>query len=500
MDNYFENFDEENIDFEDFDDDMDELNIGKQNKSDNQNDANEFYEYDENDGDNNDDYGDNDGDDDYGDSDDDEDYKSGIDNDNGDDEYNTESPDIGSEIDSDKKGSLYSAKEKNNDINESPYFGDQSGYYVNGIPNMPNGGYDFDYEEFLKQEKEFKDKSDKIKRIIRLVSTVVFAVLLAIAIFRLIARNVKKKNSMQNSQTNIMEDMGNLNDYLSSDIIAESKNDKVLESFSDYKINAEETKINESEEMEDRELKTTKASNSNTFEVESKSSPYDDYMKLPKGISEESNANERLSDVKYSPYFTTHDWYNAVSNSNLCILSKFKTSQAKSNADNASEVLRMIANYYEIADDFNMDMFNRVKEQHASLHTGICVNQMEELLSEMGLEYKDNDSSEANLESVRKFLENESPVIVGLNRWGCSWSIIIGYDDMGTDDFGDDIVILADSTDISDHCQDGYMVMHALEFLNYWNFRDIFKNEMNAQDKAMNCFIAVTGYKSRKVE
>lgn len=45
-------------------------------------------------------------------------------------------------------------------------------------------------------------------------------------------------------------------------------------------------------------------------------------------------------------------------------------------------------------------------------------------------------------------------------EWGGHWMVLIGYDDMGTDDIMlDDILVFADSYDTSDQCQDGYYTM-----------------------------------------
>lgn len=46
--------------------------------------------------------------------------------------------------------------------------------------------------------------------------------------------------------------------------------------------------------------------------------------------------------------------------------------------------------------------------------------------------------------------------MVGSDEWGGHWQVIIGYDDMGTiDRTEDDVIILADAYDTTDHNQDG---------------------------------------------
>ena len=53
-------------------------------------------------------------------------------------------------------------------------------------------------------------------------------------------------------------------------------------------------------------------------------------------------------------------------------------------------------------------------------------------------------------------LEAGRPIMVEWIDWGGHWQVIIGYDNMGTPEIGDDMLIFADPYDTSDHWQDGY--------------------------------------------
>ena len=56
-------------------------------------------------------------------------------------------------------------------------------------------------------------------------------------------------------------------------------------------------------------------------------------------------------------------------------------------------------------------------------------------------------------------LDNDIPIMVGWDEWGGHWQVIIGYDDMGTvEKTEDDVLILADPYDTTDHNQDGYVI------------------------------------------
>jgi len=51
---------------------------------------------------------------------------------------------------------------------------------------------------------------------------------------------------------------------------------------------------------------------------------------------------------------------------------------------------------------------------------------------------------------------------------GAHWRVIIGYDTMGTEPTADDVLIFMDSSDVRDHCQDGYSVGNMEEFFDTW--------------------------------
>jgi hypothetical protein len=49
------------------------------------------------------------------------------------------------------------------------------------------------------------------------------------------------------------------------------------------------------------------------------------------------------------------------------------------------------------------------------------------------------------------------------------WRLIIGFDNVGTDDYAtDDVIIFADANDNFDHYQDGYNTLPAMLFFRQW--------------------------------
>ena len=79
--------------------------------------------------------------------------------------------------------------------------------------------------------------------------------------------------------------------------------------------------------------------------------------------------------------------------------------------------------------------------------------------------------------------------MVGWNDWGGHWQVIIGYDTMGTETTQDDVIIVADPYDTTDHNQDGYGVYGAERFLYNFTFYDFF-DEANDDINDMAFLIA----------
>ena len=52
---------------------------------------------------------------------------------------------------------------------------------------------------------------------------------------------------------------------------------------------------------------------------------------------------------------------------------------------------------------------------------------------------------------------------------------------MGTDSFGDDVIILADPYDTSDHMQDGYHIVPAERFFYMWLDKKILPEDQDVQ-------------------
>ena len=85
-------------------------------------------------------------------------------------------------------------------------------------------------------------------------------------------------------------------------------------------------------------------------------------------------------------------------------------------------------------------------------------------------------------------IDNDIPMMIGWDEWGGHWQTIIGYDSMGTEGTQDDVLILADSYDTTDHNQDGYVVESFERLVYGWN--SAFEADEDGSDNYNNFIVA----------
>lgn len=209
-----------------------------------------------------------------------------------------------------------------------------------------------------------------------------------------------------------------------------------------------------------------------------------------------ANGVERQGDHPDSPYFYDMDFYNAVSTESLAILPQFRTIQQTSWWSCGVSCTEMVLDYFGKRGDWNEESLAALREDHTDQHIGTCLDQVIDMFEAVGgfeLEttYDYADAPDAvTMSFVRERIEAGKPILVGWNDWGGHWQVIIGYDTMGTEYEGDDVIIVADPFDTTDHNQDGYGVYGAERFIYNFTFFDFFGDAPeHARDK---CFVAVT--------
>lgn len=225
---------------------------------------------------------------------------------------------------------------------------------------------------------------------------------------------------------------------------------------------------------------------------------YSDDMKLSYNYNFNdggANSVERKGDHVNSPYFYDVDFYNAIPTETLSILPNFQTIQQTSWWSCGVSCTEMVLNYYGMRGDWNEESLSLLRQDHSEEHIGTCLDQIIDMFDAVGgftlettYDYENNLDA-ITMSFIREHIQNGVPIIVGWNDWGGHWQVIIGYDTMGTDYEGDDVIIVADPFDTTDHNQDGYGVYGAERFIYNFTFYDFFGDaENHLRDK---CFVAV---------
>lgn len=205
-------------------------------------------------------------------------------------------------------------------------------------------------------------------------------------------------------------------------------------------------------------------------------SNFTDEMKIPYTVNiDEYGANyaERGGDHVESPYFISYDYYNMTSHGSLAILPKFKTQQQTSEWSCGLSALLMVMDYYGVAGDHNEETlaelrFNGQTPGPTKLEDMVKILELHGLEVDSTYNHAQPISDYLTLDKIRETVTNGQPILICWSDWGGHWQTIIGYDTLGTETYVDDVLIVADSYDTSDHNQDGYGVFSAERF--WYNF------------------------------
>ena len=178
---------------------------------------------------------------------------------------------------------------------------------------------------------------------------------------------------------------------------------------------------------------------------------------------------------KTSPYYNHLDFFNGNITPTLKIIKKFKTYQQSTDFTCGAASLLMVLNHWNIVDKNELDL---AKEM------GICSFDdtekgfykcypaaIEIAVKNRGIKtvpQQKFETPESFAEFVKKQIMVDSPILVEWCTWGGHWTVIIGFDDMGTTDVSNYVLIMADPYDTTDHCQDGYVIVPFEKFFYEW--------------------------------
>lgn len=185
-----------------------------------------------------------------------------------------------------------------------------------------------------------------------------------------------------------------------------------------------------------------------------------------------ANAFGNALDHPDSRYYTVNDFYNMKSGGSLHILSHFQTYQQTTEYTCGSAAALMVLNYYGNHEFNEMEIAERTKAHPGH---GTSVEALADFLQEIGYRvayHADTTPLFATLEDFRSYviqqIDSGTPVMVDWVDWSGHWQTIIGIDTCGTDSPYDDVLIMADSYDVTDHYQDGYYIVPLARFFEMW--------------------------------
>ena len=214
---------------------------------------------------------------------------------------------------------------------------------------------------------------------------------------------------------------------------------------------------------------------------------YTDEMKIPYSVdlSQEDGADhvEREGDHKDSPYFSRLDFYNMKSTDTLTIIPKFKTMQQTSEWSCGVVAALMVMQHYGKLGDETEESLSSYRSNGLAAE-GTSLRQALDIFDKAGgfetystFDCADNVYEVFTFDYIISSLKANKPIMVAWNDWGGHWQVIIGYDTMGTETTQDDVIIVADPYDTTDHNQDGYGVYGAERFLYNFTMYDFFEEE-----------------------
>lgn len=187
-----------------------------------------------------------------------------------------------------------------------------------------------------------------------------------------------------------------------------------------------------------------------------------------------------------SIYFAQPDIYNMQPNDHLLLLPKFPTQQQTTGYTCGPAAANMVVTYFS-GQPLHTEM--QVAEiMGTNRYKGTDTKGMCQYFKKIGWQVKSSadagtpKSYKAFLQFISENLRHNTPIIVENVEWGGHWRVIIGYDTMGTENTGDDVLIMADPYDLADHLQDGYNIVPAEKFFYMWFDAQLFdKSEQRRQ-------------------
>lgn len=186
---------------------------------------------------------------------------------------------------------------------------------------------------------------------------------------------------------------------------------------------------------------------------------------------------ERSGDYDNSPYYMHFDWSRIGSTDSLTLLEGFRTAQQATEWSCGPVSALMVMDWFGM-NDMGLTEFDLAQMRQDGKTGATLVDGQKEMFANLNAEYgqdwvyfgmREYDGWVGDL--IPELLAHGIPMMIAWDEWGGHWQVIIGYDDMGTEATQDDVLVLADAYDTTDHNQDGYFLESYERLIYGWTFR-----------------------------
>jgi ABC-type bacteriocin/lantibiotic exporter with double-glycine peptidase domain len=173
--------------------------------------------------------------------------------------------------------------------------------------------------------------------------------------------------------------------------------------------------------------------------------------------------------------------YDEKPTDTIILIEHFKTYQQTSDYSCGCASVLMVLNYYGITQVTEDQLYTELNTATAANPRpdgtyGTSATAIRDYFLDHGFDVISGNTNGTKyfteIEAFQDFLKAQlslnRPMIVENVVWGGHWMVLIGYDDMGTEELEDDVVIMADPYDTTDHSQDGYTVISFYQFYEQW--------------------------------
>ena len=185
-----------------------------------------------------------------------------------------------------------------------------------------------------------------------------------------------------------------------------------------------------------------------------------------------ADALDHTLDHVDSRYYVINDYYNMESSDTLHILPHFETYQQTTEYSCGCASALMVLNYYG-NHDFNELEICRIAGTDTT--KGTSVEGLAGFFETLGWQtefHADTDYRFDSFEECEEYfiaaLDSGTPIMVDWVDWAGHWQVLIGLDTCGTEEPYDDVLIMAEPYDITDHYQDGYYTIPFGRFFDMW--------------------------------